>query len=908
MSHNSSKPYKSKLSDTGFSKPVNDSFNRRFVSDNSQLNLVPSEEDKEKNDYELVKRLVFQHEELGRRQILANRDKILKNQNLAAGVIDQNDYIKAKSGVSDELDLLSPEADPDYELKFYPIIPVIVNTMTSTLSKTKVSYGAYAVNLEAQNEILDKKNEEVKNLLISKAMDVFNLQMQEQGIEPQTDGTYEKQLEIFQALPKIQKYYNSSYRLPVEMWANHKIESTKRTYNIPFLEQELFRNKIICDRPFIHSNLLGDSVRPEILRPDNCAYLRSPNTSDVSEGYMFMWYEYHSPISILQKYGDKLSEEDVDKLKMRFLPTRFTTITPANREMENMKQETAEVQNFLAFRSEKDTMDRKYRGEEYRDNLIEVVNMYLQVPRKLKKVTMMSEEGQTVSFMADKDYKPVFKPTYLKGKPKLEHFLVSGEHVEPVYINELWRVEKINFSRNPNPNLNHDIWVTLEKYPVQISDPRISRYGSLIPVNGGPTTNKYSVSSQIVDKTAPGQIMFNYLWNRIDQILETEIGPFFLMNQNILPSESMDGSWGKNNYIKFLLTARDTGVGLTDLSPANAGPLNQVTGGFGQKIDMSRTSELIEKVQLAQMIKQECYSVLGISPQFLADISASETATGITQGIQRSVTALKSIYDEHYYTMERFWQVYLEISKYVSTKSGSVQETYVNSEAERIIFQTSAAEFPLYQLGVFTTSSFDDALLLAEIQQMVKFDNTLGADTQEKISLMTSTGIGEIHSKLKDLQARKEAQIKQQQEAEMQKVQADIEARERMKEKELAWEREKTLLELESEENIQEMKVIGQSSLAQGTGLDELIKLKNLEMQEKDYYNSIVQQAQANLQNRESSREEIRNSELKRMSDANLEREKLKLKREEIAAKLKISKTQLDIARENKNSNDRKPK
>ena len=104
------------------------------------------------------------------------------------------------------------DVDLEFDLKFYPIIPNIVNTLTNYLSKIKVEYTAQAVNPEAQNEIIEQKNEQIRNLLISKAKELFDFHMEEQGVtqESQPD-VYKQQLDIFMALPKIQQYYSTDF-------------------------------------------------------------------------------------------------------------------------------------------------------------------------------------------------------------------------------------------------------------------------------------------------------------------------------------------------------------------------------------------------------------------------------------------------------------------------------------------------------------------------------------------------------------------------------------------------------------------------------------------------------------------------------------------------------------------------
>jgi hypothetical protein len=873
--------------------------NSQFWNDHNAP-LIISEEEKLANDMAFLKKIIRQYEELGRRHIAANRTKIIKNFNLADGIIDKTDYIKGIAELDAEFQLLGGAQDEiTVDLEFYPIIPNIVNTLTSVLGKTKINFSAIAVNREAQNEILDFKNKQIQQLLVSSALKFYEGELEAQGITPETQpDVYEEQLKIFQALPKIQKYSSTEFRLTVEQWANHRIENDKRRHNITEISKKAFRNKIVCDRPYIHIDLQDSQYRPTVLKPENCAYLKSPYVDDVSEGYMFMWYEYDSPVSIIQRWGEKMNDEDVEKLRQRYLPTRFTVSTGSNKQFDTQKPIEADIQNFLAFRNEIDT-NAKHRGEEYRDNLIEILHMYLQVPRKLYRLHMKIE-GQLTSTIVDESYKITFRPIFEVGKGKSVEALIEGEFLEPFYINELYRVSKINFSRNPNPELNHDVWLTLEKYPVQLSNPRIGRFGSYIPVHGGPSTNEYGITNQIVDRCKPWQVFYNFLWNRIYQILETEIGQFFLLNQNAIPQESMDGSWGKNNYLKFLLTARDTGIAPIDTSPSNIGGGNPLAAGFGQKVDMSRTEELLQKVQLAEKIKMECLDVVGASKQLLGDISPNETATGITQGIQRSITQVKYLYDEHYALMEKVHQTMLELAKYQAIQNNGADETYIADENERVIFQTDAANFTLYDLGVYATSSFDDTLLLAEYKNLVRMDNTMGADLQEKFSMMSSESIADVHKKLKDIQARKEAQMQKQQEEETKRTQMALESQEKQKAQQIEWEREKLLLTIESNENIQEMKVIGQSQFGQGSGIDELIKYKNTELDKMNYYQSILDKAKQADLTQQRDQANMESNRVKEENKTTLEREKLQLKREELLARLKISKDQLAIAKENK--------
>ena len=869
--------------------------------DTWDFKLILSESEKEEDDFRRIKTLVYNYERIGRQQLVAYRESILKKYNLAYGIIDQSDYIKGNTEFETEINMLGGES-LDFDLKFFPIIPNIVNTLTNFRSKVKIKYTARAINEEAQNEILEQKNQQIRSLLIGKATEIFNAQLESQGVTPESQpDLYNQQLQIFQSLPKIQDYYTTNYRLEIEDWANHRIEINKLKHNLPDLERDLIFNKLVCDRPFIHTNLMGEDSRPEVLRPENCFYLRSPYAKDVSEGVMFGWFEYDSAVNLIQKYGDKLTEKDTEKLQRFYLSTRFTQYT-SERYNTDVPDDIAMTQNYIAFRTEfRDKGDVKHRGEEYKEHLVETMQMYLQVPRKLYKLTMVGMDGTKVSTLVDDAYTVTTKPIYETGKPKEEAYLIFGEHLEPFFINELWRVIKINLTRNPNPDIGEDIWVVLEKYPVQISNPRISKYGSLIPVNGGPQTNEYSPSISIVDKCKPWQVFYNYLWNRNQQILESELGIFLLMNQNMIPGDSMDESGYQNKLIQWLMTARDTGLAPIEMNMNQVGQnITGLTGGYGQKIDMTRTDEVLNKAKLAEICKQECLQIIGISPQLLGDISPQETATGIVQGIQKSITQLKHLYDEHFLMMERYVQTQLEVDKYLAIKKGQVNESYITTDAQRIIFQTSTENFPLYQIAAYITSDFEDTLLMEEIRQLAMRDNTMGASLLDKTEVLTSSSIGEIRNKLVKIQSKKEKAEASKQQQMMELERQKIASQEAMMQERLEWEKERHYTDLENRVDVAEMRALGSTQFAQGTGLDDILKLKQQQLKEESYYQDILDKAKTNQLKKEQLNSQLTGEQSLMESKESIEREKIKLEREKNLTKLKISDNELKIAKENK--------
>ena len=93
----------------------------------------------------------------GLKQIRRNARRLMKNYKLAKGVIDRSDYILEEDNeMRDIVETLTKEDVSALELKFYPIIPNVVNVLVAEFAKrsTRLTYRAiddFSYNLVALN-------------------------------------------------------------------------------------------------------------------------------------------------------------------------------------------------------------------------------------------------------------------------------------------------------------------------------------------------------------------------------------------------------------------------------------------------------------------------------------------------------------------------------------------------------------------------------------------------------------------------------------------------------------------------------------------------------------------------------------------------------------------------------------
>ena len=124
----------------------------------------------------------------GLKQIRRNARRLMKNYKLAKGIIDRTDYIVEENNeYKDIVEMLTTQDESALELKFYPIIPNVINVLVAEFAKrsTKLSYRT--IDDFSYNEMLELKRGQVEQTLMADAMVKMTAAMLEQGLDPESE-------------------------------------------------------------------------------------------------------------------------------------------------------------------------------------------------------------------------------------------------------------------------------------------------------------------------------------------------------------------------------------------------------------------------------------------------------------------------------------------------------------------------------------------------------------------------------------------------------------------------------------------------------------------------------------------------------------------------------------------------
>ncbi len=237
--------------------------------------------------------------------------KMLKNYKLAKGIIDKTDYVvEEDNDYKDLMDVLTKEDESALELKFYPIIPNVVNVLCGEFSKRNAKVQFRAVDDLSYNEMLEKKRSLVEENLLADAEAKLIMQMVQMGMDPESKEAKQKlSKDNLKTLPEIEDFFSKDYRSMVEEWASHQLVVDQERFRMHELEERAFRDMLIADREFWHFRMMEDDYEVELWNPVLTFYQKSPDTRYISDSNYVGKLEMMTVADVVDCYGYLMTEK-----------------------------------------------------------------------------------------------------------------------------------------------------------------------------------------------------------------------------------------------------------------------------------------------------------------------------------------------------------------------------------------------------------------------------------------------------------------------------------------------------------------------------------------------------------------------------------------------------------------------
>jgi hypothetical protein len=857
----------------------------------------------------------------GMKQLRRNARRLMKNYKLAKGIIDKADYIVEEDNeMADLIDTLTKEDESALELKFYPIIPNVINVLCNEFSKRSSRIMFKAVDDISYNEMMEEKRAMVEKVLLEDAERKMMIEMMNMGIELESEEM-QKALapESLQKLPEIEGFFRKDYRSMIEEWATHQMSVDEERFKMQELEERAFRDMLITDREFWHFKMNEDDYDVELWNPLLTFYHKSPDVRYISQGNWVGKMDMMSVSDVIDKFGWMMTQDQLESLEAIY-PVRSagyavqgyqndgTYYDPTkshdwNTEMPSLgyrqyaslydtKFGTGDIVEWILADSE-DTVDFG------KSHLLRVSTIYWKSQRKIGHLTKITEEGEIIQDIIGENYKVSDKPLYNTSiyKQKSKDNLIFGEHIDWIWINETWGGIKIGPNRPAfwgmnNPGGINPIYLGLNggkpgRVPFQFKGDA-TLYGCKLPVEGSVFGDRNTRSISLVDLMKPYQIGYNIVNNQIADILVDELGTVIMLDQNSLPRHSMGEDWGKNNLAKAYVAMKNFQMLPLDTSITNTE--NALNFQHYQVLNLEQTNRLLSRINLASYFKNQAFEVIGLNPQRMGQqIAQQQTATGIEQAVNASYAQTEQYFIQHSDNlMPRVHQMRTDLAQYYHSKKPSVRLQYITGKDEKVNFEMNGTELLMRDLNIFCTTKTNSRSVMEQLKQLALNNNTTGASIYDLGNVIKSESIAELTGVLKDAEQKtqeaKQSEMQQQQELQQQM----IESQERQKQMDLEFRAEQANLDRQTQLTVAEIRAAGY-----GAGVD----INQNQM--SDY-----QDALEGIRNEQRYQDQMNLKRESELTKKELGNQKLNIEREKTQTQREVAEKQLQIARENKNKYD----
>ena len=861
----------------------------------------------------------------GMKQLRRNARRLMKNYKLAKGIIDKTDYIVEEDNeMADLIDTLTKEDESALELKFYPIIPNVVNVLCNEFSKRSSRIMFKAVDDISYNELIEEKRKMLEDVLLQDAQQKMMLEIMNQGLDLE-DEEVQKQVQEqtspdnLKKLPEIESFFRKDYRSMIEEWASHQMSVDEERFKLQELEERGFRDMLITDREFWHFNMMEDDYELELWNPLLTFYHKSPDVRYISQGNWVGKMDMMSVSDVIDKFGWMMNEEQMYSLEAIY-PVRSAGYAVQGYQNDGSYYDATKSHEWntqmpsLGYRQFTSLYDTKFGTGDIvewilsdsedtidfgKSHLLRVSQIYWKSQRKVGHLTKITEEGEILQDIVTEDFKLTDKPQYNTAlyKQKTKENLVFGEHIDWIWINETWGGIKIGPNRpafwgNNNAGGINPIYLGLNggkpgRLPFQFKGDA-TLYGCKLPVEGCVFGDRNTRSTSLVDLMKPYQIGYNIVNNQIADILVDELGTVIMLDQNSLPRHSMGEDWGKNNLAKAYVAMKNFQMLPLDTSITNTE--NALNFQHYQVLNLEQPNRLLSRIQLAGHFKNQAFETIGLNPQRMGQqIAQQQTATGVEQAMNASYAQTEQYFIQHSDNlMPRVHQLRTDLAQYYHSKKPSVRLQYITGKDEKVHFEMNGTELLMRDLNIFCTTKTNARSVMEQLKQLAISNNTTGASIYDLGNVIKSESIAELTGVLKNaeekVQAQKEAEMQQQQQMQQEMIQSQ----EKQRQMDLDFRTDQADLDRQTQITVAEIRAAGY-----GAGVD----INENKM--SDYQDALEKirgdqryQDQMNLK-----RESEMNKKMQTDQKLNIDREKLQTQKQ-------IADKQLQIAKENKNKYD----
>lgn len=658
--------------------------------------------------------------------------------NLYNSIFDEKDFKRITNPFKVEDGF--PATPQDFNI-IRPKIDLLIGEET----KRPMNFRVVRTSQEATSELQETE----KQMLMNYIMSAITARM-----SPEEQQTFQQQLDSGEVMPPeaIAKYMDKDYKDIIENTAYHTLTYLREKLSLDNEFIKGWKDALIAGTEIYYVGVLNSEPYLERVNPLYFAYDKSPDLEFVEDG-AWCCRRMRMPVTeIYDRYYDKLSEKDLDKLE------EMLTGRPSSESGDKNMVDDFNHINIHIY--DNPIYDQKSRYA------IDVYHCCWKSFKKIYYVTTEDELGNPQIDIVDEFYKPIG----------------TELNVEPDWIVEVWEGYRagtdLYFGIQP-----------IEYQHVSIDNPNSQK----LPYTGAIYSNTNSKPRSLVSILKPLQYMYIILWYRLELAIARDKGKVINMDITQIP-KSMNIT--PDRWMHYL-----SSVGVNFINPYEEGwnipgreggkpaQFNQITA-----LDLTMSQVIGEYIQLMDKIEQLAGTLTGITQQRMGEITTSELVGSVERAVIQSSNITEPLFWVHNQCKRRALNMLLNTAKGAWEETGKKKLSYVFDNGERA-FLDIADKFYYEDMDVFVSDTSKDLENIQKLQQLIQPAMQNGASLLEAAEILTTDNFNILKQKLKDMQTRQEQVVQQQQEAEAQQAQQLQQMQNEMREQELMLEEAKMDLE-----------------------------------------------------------------------------------------------------------------
>ncbi len=746
----------------------------------------------------------------GIRQIRERANWMMKNYRYAIGAIERSDYIKEDNEYADMIGALEKQAGKPVEamqLKDFSLAKTVINVIVDEFSKRSSHMSFDDKSPIAQNEMLEEKKAEIEQVLLAQMAIKQQEAMLKMGISADSDqGKQMLDPQTLKTLPQIQQVYTKSYRNIYQEWAQHQMDVDNDRFSMPELERMQFRNMLITDREFWHYEMRDNDYDLQAWNPPQVFYRKSPKSRYISDGSRVGYVEYLTIADVVDMDGYKMSEEQL--LSLNTVHGAIMSAYGLDGTMQDnywnknqdydwnrtgpglgMRQLTSVLDSLGAYGKGQWNGDIirqiNNEGEDVFNNwgeyMVRRTTVYWKTQRKYYHLTKIDENGNLNTTIVGENYKVTDKPQYntVLYKEKTKENLIFGEHLDPLWANEVWGGIRIgtnvpSIGWQGTTNTFAPIYLGINggkpgRLPFQFKGDN-NLYGCKLPVEGAIFNDHNTKSKSLIDSIKSWDLCHNMTMNILQDTMVNDLGVLIQLDPNALVKHSIGEDYGPDTLQSTMTIARDLSVIQAYGAGKNADG-EHIGQHPVQRLDVSQTERLLGLAKIAEFFKMGCLDSVGLNPTRLGTPTGKEdTATGVQQDIAASYSHTEYLFTQHCDDlMPRVHQMRTDLAQYYNSTNPSVRLQYITANDERAFFEIDGTKLMGRDFNIKCTTRVNARSMLLQIKQLLMTNNTSGANLYDLARGMQIPTIAEMNGYMKQLEQRQqqEQQHKMQQEQQL---------------------------------------------------------------------------------------------------------------------------------------------